>query len=82
MVTKAQLAKWGNSLAVRIPKTLADEAKLREGDRLVLEVEGPGAVTIKAVRRPKTLDQLISQITPENIHKEQEWGEPVGAEIW
>lgn len=82
MVTKAQLAKWGNSLAVRIPKNLADEANLREGDRLVLEVEGPGSVAIKAVRRPKTLDQLISQITPENIHKEQDWGEPVGAEIW
>lgn len=82
MVTKAQLAKWGNSLAVRIPKKLADEAKLREGDRLVLEVEGPGAVAIKAVRRPKILDQLISQITPENIHKAQDWREPVGAEIW
>ena len=82
MVTKAQLAKWGNSLAVRIPKSLADVAKLREGDRLVLEVEGPGSVAIKAVRRPKTLDQLISQITPENIHKEQDWGEPVGTEIW
>lgn len=72
----------GNSLAVRIPKKLADEAKLREGDRLVLEVEGPGAVAIKAVRRPKTLDQLISQITPENIHNEQDWGEPMRAEIW
>lgn len=82
MVVKAQLAKWGNSLAVRIPKTLAEEAKLREGDCLVLEVEAQGSVAMKAVKRPTTLDDLIAQITPENIHKEQDWGQPVGAEIW
>ncbi len=82
MVARAQLAKWGNSLAVRIPKNLAEEAKLHEGDYLVLEVEEQGVVAIKAVRRPKTLHDLIAQITPENLHNEQEWGDPVGAEIW
>ena len=82
MVVKAQLTRWGNSLAVRIPKTLAEEAKLREGDRLVLKVEGKGSVAMKAVKRPMSLDDLIAQITPENIHKEQDWGEPAGAEIW
>ena len=82
MVAKAQMVRWGNSLAVRIPKPLADEAKLREGDDLTLEVESQGAVAIKAVERPKTLEELIAKITPENLHKEQDWGRPVGAEIW
>jgi len=83
MVVNAQLTRWGNSLAVRIPKILAEEAKLREGDRLVLKVEGKGSVAMKAVKhRPVTLDDLIAQITPDNLHKEQDWGKSVGAEIW
>ena len=82
MVATAQLAKWGNSLAVRIPKVLAEEAKLHEGDCLVLEVTEQGAVAMRAVERPITLDDLIAQITSENLHREQEWGDPVGAEIW
>ncbi|PYX68260.1 MAG: AbrB/MazE/SpoVT family DNA-binding domain-containing protein [Acidobacteria bacterium] len=82
MAVRAQMVKWGNSLAVRIPKTVADEAKLREGDRLMIEVETQGVVAIKAIDRPETLEELIAKITPENLHKEQTWGEPVGAEKW
>jgi antitoxin MazE len=82
VAARAQLAKWGNSLAVRIPKGLAEKAALHEGDCIVLEVEKQGVVAMTAVDRPKTLDDLIAQITPENVHREQEWGNPVGAEIW
>ena len=77
----AQIVRWGNSLAVRIPKNVADEARFTEGDRLVIEVESPGSVAIKAIERP-TLDQLLNQITPENQHKEINWGKPVGNEVW
>ena len=82
MAAKAQIVKWGNSLAVRIPKDVADEAKLSEGDRLTLEVEAQGKVAIKAIERPETLEELIAKITPENLHKEPTWGEPIGAEKW
>lgn len=78
---KAQLVKWGNSLAVRIPKNVADEAQLSEGDKLVLHVEAPGNVAIKAVERP-TLNQLLDRITPENVHGEIDWGKPGGNEAW
>jgi antitoxin MazE len=78
---QAQMVRWGNSLAVRIPKNVADEARLAEGDRLVLEVESPGKVAIKAVNRP-TLDQLLERITPGNLHSEISWGKPVGNEAW
>lgn len=76
------MVRWGNSLAVRIPKILAEEASLKEGDNLVLEVESAGSVAIKSVDRPQTLDEMIAAITPQNLHKEQDWGKPVGAEIW
>ncbi len=78
---QVQLVRWGNSLAVRIPKNVADEARLAEGDKLVLQVESPGNVAIKAIERP-TLDQLLERITPENLHKEIDWGKPVGNEAW
>ena len=78
---QAQMVRWGNSLAVRIPKNVADEARLAEGDRLIIQVESPGKVAIKAIERP-TLDQLLERITNENLHKEINWGKPVGDEAW
>lgn len=82
MATKAQIARWGNSLAVRIPKHVADEAGLREGDDLVLEVEAQGSVAIKLAEPPQSLADLVSRITAQNLHREAEWGGPVGAELW
>ncbi len=83
MTAKAQMVKWGNSLAVRIPKVVAEEAELMEGDELVIEVQSQGALAVKAARKPPTLDELIAQITPENLHKPA-WPEdgPVGNEAW
>src|SRR5580658_2628278 len=79
---KTQLARWGNSLAVRIPKPVAMAAKLKTGDDLELDVEGPGRVRIRKPKRKPTLEELVSRITPENRHSETEWGEPVGKELW
>ncbi len=82
MATKAQLRKWGNSLAIRIPRSVADAAKLREGDQLELEGPGPGKVAAKAVRAKPTLRQLVRGITCENRHRETDWGQPEGTELW
>lgn len=81
MVAKAQMVKWGNSLAVRIPKAVAEEVEFKEGDALVLEVI-EGGLSLKPEKTPPTLDELISRITPDNIHGET-WNDgPVGNEIW
>jgi antitoxin MazE len=80
-MAKAQMVKWGNSLAIRIPKSIAQEARLREGDNLTLKVEAPGAVALRAANRP-TLAELVARITPENIHQEQNWGDVAGNETW
>lgn len=82
MASKAQIGRWGNSLAVRIPKHVADEAGLSEGDNLLLEVKAQGSVAISVTDRPKSLADLLSQITPQNLHREEPWGDAVGAEIW
>jgi antitoxin MazE len=82
MVVTAQVVKWGNSLAVRIPKSVADKAEFREGDRLILEAESPGAIAIKAAKAPITLSDLVSRITPENLHEVSDWGESMGNEAW
>ncbi len=79
---KAQLRKWGNSLAVRIPKPVAEAARLRQGDRLELKVAGPGAIQIRTAKTRPTLAQLIRGITPENRHGETDWGKAVGNELW
>jgi antitoxin MazE len=79
---KTQLSKWGNSLAVRIPKPVALAAQLKTGDDLEVDVEGPGRVRIRKPKRKPTLEELISGITSENQHSETDWGEPVGKELW
>jgi antitoxin MazE len=81
-MTKTQLARWGNSMAVRIPKPVADAAKLRTGDDLEWAVDGPGAVRIRKSKKKLTLEELVQGISAENIHSETDWGEPVGSELW
>lgn len=76
---RATLSKWGNSLAVRIPKALADSARLREGEAVEIETPRSGEIMI---RRRKTLDQLVKAITPENRHAATDWHPPTGKEIW
>ena len=76
---KAQMVKWGNSLAVRIPKPVAEEARLKEGDALEIEVV-EGRVELRLVGKVPTLATLISQITPENRYAEVATGAEVGKE--
>ena len=79
---KTQLSRWGNSLAVRIPKHVANAAKLKEGDAVDLEVEGPGAVRLQKPDKKPTLKELLEGIKPENVHGESDWAEPRGNEAW
>jgi antitoxin MazE len=80
--TKTQLARWGNSLAVRIPLRVAETARLREGDALTLAVGKNGAIVIKPAQRKYQLDELVSKITARNRHDETDWGPRAGNEAW
>jgi antitoxin MazE len=79
---KTQISKWGNSLAVRIPKPIADAAKLRSGDPLTVDVEPSGVVKIRKAKHAPTLEELVLLITPENRHSETDWDKPLGNEQW
>ena len=77
---KAQIVKWGNSLAVRIPKLVAEKAEVEEGDAIVLEA-ARGQIRLVRRERVPTLKELVAQITPENRHEEISAGQERGREI-
>ncbi len=77
---KAQMVKWGNSLAVRIPKPLVDQAMLKEGDSLEIEA-AEGRLELRRTSKIPTLTQLIANITPENRYAEVPTSAEVGKEI-
>ena len=83
MATKIQ--KWGNSLAVRLPKKIVDSLALVQGSEVVLTSKND-SVVVRIVeiapRERRTLDEMLRAVTPKNIHKETDWGKPVGKEIW
>lgn len=78
---KSQLVKWGNSHAVRIPRKVLEQAKLKEGEVVEITCRG-GSIAIKKTQSKLTLEKLVADITPSNLHKEQDWGKPVGNEVW
>ncbi|WP_345239351.1 AbrB/MazE/SpoVT family DNA-binding domain-containing protein [Pontibacillus salipaludis] len=71
MSTKIQ--KWGNSLAIRIPAHVAEQLHVQQGSEVEMKVEG-GTVTLKPVNRKRNLNELLSDITPENRHDEIDVG--------
>jgi len=78
-----KLSRWGNSLAIRIPSAIAKEASLREGNALSIEYEKrDGSLRLALVENAPSLDDLVSQITADNVHDEVDFGEPVGREAW
>lgn len=78
---KAQMVKWGNSLAIRIPKPIAQGARLKEGDSLEIEAASDGHVELRRAARVPTLAQLVSKITPENRYAEIATTSEVGKEV-
>ena len=80
MTTKVQ--KWGNSLAVRLPKALAEESRLREGSEVAFKVQGANIIISSSVKPRYTLKELVKGITKKNRHKEIDWGPARGKEIW
>ena len=80
MITRVQ--KWGNSLALRIPKSFAAEVGLQTDSSVEISLID-GKLVIAPIARPKlTLKQLLAKITDENLHHEVETGPAQGNEAW
>lgn len=76
----AKVQKWGNSLAVRIPKALAQESHLSQGSTVEMHVVD-GKLVVESQRPPQyKLEELLAGVTKKNIHAEVPTGGPVGKE--
>jgi antitoxin MazE len=77
------IKKWGNSLALRIPMSLANQLNIGENSTVECTVLN-GRLVVKPVehRFKFSLCELLAGITEENIHEEIETGDAAGAEIW
>jgi antitoxin MazE len=79
---KTRVQKWGNSLALRIPKSFADEVGLQKETPVEVSL-ADGKLVITPVARPElTLKQLLAKVTEENLHHEVDTGRAVGNETW
>ena len=73
--------KWGNSLAVRVPRSFARETGIEAGTEIEMTVGG-GEIRLRPAAPKYGLEELVSQITPRNRHGEADWGGSVGGEAW
>ncbi len=76
---KARISKWGNSLAIRLPKAALDGLRVREGESVDLVLEG-GDLVIRPARPRYTLEELVAGITPFHQPEIIEFS-PVGEEL-
>jgi antitoxin MazE len=80
---KTAVQQWGNSLAIRIPRHLANESRVKRGSSVEIKVaNGKLVVSPLSKRRSYSLADLVSKITPGNRHREIDFGPPVGREVW
>ena len=80
MLTKVQ--KWGNSLALRIPKAYAEETHIHHGSSVDLSLQEGNLVITPVRKKTVTLEELLADITPDNRHEAIDSGFAVGGEVW
>lgn len=76
------IQKWGNSLAVRLPKEVATKLALREGSRVEVREDTGELVISQVLRSRQPLKTLVGMIRSEQVHGETEWGSANGKEVW
>jgi len=80
MKSKVQL--WGNSLALRIPKYIANQIKINNGSKVDVQLEEEKIIIRPITDEKETLNKLLAKINSDNTHSEEDFGEPVGSETW
>jgi antitoxin MazE len=77
-----QIRKWGNSLALRIPRSLAGQSGLMQGSEVELTIED-GRLIVKPISSWEVeLQELLDRMDPDSLHGEIDFGPPVGNEAW
>jgi len=79
---RTRVQKWGNSLALRIPKSFAAEVGLQKETSVEVSL-ADGKLVITPVAEPNlTLKQLLAKVTKDNLHHEIDTGPAIGNETW
>lgn len=79
---QTKITKWGNSLALRIPKAFALSANLRQNELVDLSIEKEKIIITPINEKEYSLKELLDKVTESNLHGEFDTGEPIGEEIW
>ena len=79
---ETRIGKWGNSLALRIPQSVAASMGITLNAAVELTLRGEQLVVSVLNRSPAELDDLLSRVTEDNLHGEVETGPSVGGEAW
>ena len=79
---RVHIQRWGNSLALRIPKPFAEEADVWEGTVVDLSLAEGKLIAVPQVKERFTLKQLLREVTKSNLHTDVDFGGPAGREIW
>ncbi|MGV8841156.1 MAG: AbrB/MazE/SpoVT family DNA-binding domain-containing protein [Bauldia sp.] len=80
---QATITKWGNSLALRLPRHVAEEVRVVEGATVELDV-ADGTIVIRPARKRFILSELLEPAPAEARAetREETWGGPAGNEAW
>jgi antitoxin MazE len=79
---RAQVQKWGNSLALRIPRSFAAETSIEQGSEVELSLEDGKLIMTPIEKSTYSLDALLAGVTKDNLHNEIDSGPSVGKEAW
>ncbi len=79
---RTRVQKWGNSLALRIPKPMAEEARIERDSAVEVSLVDGRIVILPVPDARKTLEDMLAGVTAQNLHSEVDFGPAVGSEVW
>jgi len=82
MVTRVQ--KWGNSQGLRVSKEILEKVNIAIGDTVDVSAK-EGAIFIKPLKQLRgrySLKDLVAQMPKDYNHAKEDWGNPMGKEVW
>ena len=79
---QAKIQKWGNSLALRIPKSFALSVNIKQDELVDLSIDRGKIIITPSTEKEYSLDELLKGVSKNNLHTEFDTGAPVGKEIW
>lgn len=79
---RVQIQRWGNSLALRIPKSFAVESKIEQGSVVEVSLDQGRLVVEPVAESEYTLEELLAGVTKRNLHAETDAGGAAGKEVW